>query len=113
MTELFKYPLKTADAALRGNMGSASFMERGRGNAKIWTRRDAIASAQRARPEMVKAYKPRIARVKRLPSIGGFHVVGFGQVPQLTLKELQTKLGANGYTGYRVGGLVFKLFKAA
>jgi len=116
MTQSFKYTPGRIDAstsgALRGNMGSASFLDRASGGGKPWSRRDAIRSAKAARPETVKKYSPRIANVRRIPSINGFHVIGMGQLAQLTLNELKVKLGAHGYNGYRVGGLKFKLFGA-
>ena len=115
MTNSFKYTPGRIDAkssgALLGNFGKASFLERASGGGKPWSRAEAIRSAKEARPEVIKSYPSRVANVRRVPSIGGFHVIGLGQVPQITLKELQTKLGANGYNAYRVGGLVFKLFK--
>lgn len=117
MTNSFKFtppsnsPTKTAaDFALRGNMGSASFLDRACGGGKPWSRQDAIRSAKSARPEVVKKYAPRVANVRRIPSISGFHVIGMGQLAHLTLGELKVKLGSHGYTSYRVGGLKFNLF---
>lgn len=113
MTNQFKYTPRKADEALRGNMGSMSFLTRSTSGSKPWTRSDAIRSAKAARPEVVKRYAPKIANVRRLPKIAGFHVIGLGQVAQLTLAELKVKLGAHGYNGYRVGGLKFNLFQTA
>jgi len=101
-----------SSGALLGNLGKASFLERAGSHKKVWSRADAVRSAKAIRPEYA-AYRPRIARVKALPKINGFHVVGLGALPHITQGELKIKLGANGFTGYRVGGLTFKLFKAA
>ena len=121
MTNQFKYTPSAnvnkigeeTSGSLRGNMGSAAFLERATGGSKIWSRSDAIRSAKATRPEVIKAYAPRIANVRRMPKIAGFHVIGLGQVAQLTLAELKVKLGAHGYNGYRVGGLKFNLFNKA
>ena len=110
MTNSFKYTPLKANVALRGN--TARVLEHaanGRSRAKL-TRREVIRNVREARPEVIKAYAPRVANVRRVPSIGGFHVIGLGPVPHLTLNELKVKLGANGFTAYRVGGLKFKLF---
>jgi hypothetical protein len=109
MTNSMKYTPRDADAALRGNMDRC-LVHAANGQSKVGlTRREVIRAVREARPEVAE-YKPRVANVRRLPSVNGFHVIGLGQVQQVTLNELKTKLGVNGFTGYRVGGLTFKLF---
>jgi len=111
MTNSFKYTPLKVNVALRGNT-ERCLIHAANGRSRIGlTRTEIVRAVREARPEVIKKYPSRVANVRRVPSIGGFHVIGLGQVPQITLKELQTKLGANGYNAYRVGGLVFKLFK--
>ena len=69
------------------------------------TRREIIRNVRAERPEVCEL-PPRIANVRRVPSINGFHVVGQGQVPELTLNELKVKLGVTGYTALRYIGHV-------
>jgi hypothetical protein len=108
------------DICLRGNMGSASFYERGsakndrRGRL---SRAEIIRNVRAARPAIFKPRK-RIANVKRLPSINGFHVVGLGNIAQITLGELKAKLrvgnasiGFRGCSAMRLGGLMFSTLK--
>lgn len=92
------------DIALRGNMGSANFQQRGTGKAGL-TRTETIRNVRAARPDVIKAYRPRVARTSKVPSISGFHVHGLGNLPQLTLGELKTKLGVAGFTAIKFGGL--------
>jgi hypothetical protein len=66
-----------------------------------------------SRPEVAK-YRPRIANVKRLPSVNGFHVVGLGTLPQVTMGELRKVLRCGtsnfrGCTGFRIGGFQYKV----
>src|SRR6266404_8668461 len=95
-----------SSGALRGNMGGSNFLERSSGS-KIQvglTRTETIRQVRAARPETFtrKAGKwTRVARVKKLPSINGFHVVGIGNVPEVTLNELKAKLGVQGYTAMK------------
>lgn len=117
MTNILRYTppsdsatFKARDIALRGNMGSANFQQRGTGKIGL-TRREIVRQVRLARPETLKI-KPRIANVRKTKN--GFHVVGLGLLP-VSLGELKTKLRVgqgdfHGCTAYRVGGLVFPLF---
>src|SRR6266446_2877849 len=99
-----------SSGALRGNMGGSNFLERSSGS-KIQvglTRTETIRQVREARPATFQRRKnhwTRVARIKKLPSINGFHVVGLGNVPQITLNELKAKLGVQGYTAMKFGGL--------
>jgi len=101
------------DKALRGNMRGV-LEHAANGQSKIGlTRREIIRQVRENRPQVVRAYKTKgfqnrsfaVARVTRKPSIGGFHVVGLGNIPQTTLGELKTRLGSQGFTKFRFGGL--------
>ncbi len=65
--------------------------------------------AERREKLFPTAIHKRIANVRALPSIQGFHVIGFGRLPQISNGELKSFLRANGFTGTRRGGLVSKL----
>jgi hypothetical protein len=73
-------------------------------------RREIIKSVRAARGQFLRI-RPRVAVIKRMPKIGGFHVIGLGEQPQITFGELKTKLGSLGFNRYRFRGLpVQKLF---
>jgi hypothetical protein len=111
------------DIALRGNMGSASFLQAsGNSRKTALTRAEIVSQVQAKHRAEEKAervsmrsfpratFAPRIANVRRVSSINGFHAIGLGRLSNLTLNELKVKLGVNGFSGYRIGGLTFKLF---
>jgi hypothetical protein len=102
-------------------MGSASFQQRGTGKAGL-SRAEIVRNVRSTNAESRsekanrKAFPvvSRTARVKRKPSIGGFHVVGLGNVPQTTLAELRVMLkhGRGNFKGcasYLLGGRITKL----
>lgn len=110
------------DYALRGN--TPRVLEHiANGQSKIGlTRREIVSQIQAEHRNEEKqdrtsrrsfprvTFAPRIANVRRLPSISGFHAIGLGKLSNLTLNELKVKLGVSGFSGYRIGGLTFKLF---
>jgi hypothetical protein len=127
MTNILRYtppPSKsfdTSSGALRGNMGSASFQQRGTGKAGL-SRTEIVRSVRSTNAESRsekanrKAFRvvSRTARVKRKPSISGFHVVGIGNVPQTTLNELRVMLkhgrgNFKGCSSYVLAGRNYKL----
>lgn len=70
------------------------------------TRREIVSQikAKHDREELIEKFRAkghplrRVARVTRKKA--GLHVTGFGIVSDITLNELKTKLGANGFTDY-------------